>query len=102
MGTLLLGEDGSSRYLGKSAANAWFHESASAEEEASTGSEDEDDDDMQFQGTAFPMVSKGLEVQDFQAMLPPISDARHLANTYYDNCAFVSDHSLQATGSCVQ
>jgi hypothetical protein len=94
MGTLLLGEDGSSRYLGKSAANAWFHDAGSDEDEGSVGSGEDDDEAISssLYGTAFPMVSRGLDVQDFQAMLPPISEARALSNAYYTNCAYVSSY----------
>lgn len=95
MGTLMLGEDGSSRYLGKSAANALFHEEGSEEEEFSGSSDSEDDQldndiSMRLQGTAFPMISRGLDVRDFQAMLPSISEARKLGDAYYHNCAYVS------------
>ena len=98
MGTLLLGDDGSSRYLGKSAANALFHDDDSDDEDgASIGSDDEEEIannlSMRLQGTAFPMVSRGLEVEDFQAMLPPLSEARYLAETYYTNSAYVGRKS---------
>lgn len=97
MGTLLLGDDGSSRYLGKSAANALFHEDGSDEDEGSAGS---DEDDVassfsgRFQGGGFPMVSRGLDVEDFQAMLPPIAEAKRLVLAYYTNCAYVSFRNL--------
>lgn len=96
MGTLLLGDDGSSRYLGKSAANALFHEDGSDDGEGSAGSQ-EDQDDLastfsgRFQAGGFPMVSRGgLDVEDFQAMLPPLPEGQRLANAYYTNCAYVS------------
>lgn len=99
MGTLLLGDDGSSRYLGKSAANALFHDDDSDDDDgASIGSDDDEDIannlSMRLQGTAFPMVSRGLEVQDFQAMLPPIGEARFLAEQYYTNSAYVGNCQL--------
>lgn len=95
MGTLLLGDDGSSRYLGKSAANALFHDDGSDDDDgASIGSEEEEEIannlSIRLQGTSFPMVSRGLEAEDFQAMLPPISEARYLAEQYYTNSAYVS------------
>lgn len=95
MGTLLLGDDGSSRYLGKSAANALFHEDGSDDGEGSAGSQDDEDDiastfSGRFQPGGFPMVSRGLDVEDFQGMLPPLPDAQRLAHAYYTNCAYVS------------
>lgn len=95
MGTLLLGDDGSSRYLGKSAANALFHEDGSDDGEGSVGSQDDEDDlastfSGRFQPGGFPMVSRGLDVEDFQAMLPPMPEGQRLTNAYYTNCAYVS------------
>ena len=106
MGTLLLGDDGSSRYLGKSAANALFHDDGSDEEDgASIGSEEEEEIAnnlaMRLQGTAFPMVSRGLEVEDFQAMLPPLSEARYLAEAYYTNSGYVSTRSYPSCSRSV-
>lgn len=94
MGTLLLGDDGSSRYLGKSAANALFHEDGSDDGEGSAGSQEDDDDiastfSGRFQPGGFPMVSRGLDVEDFQGMLPRLPDAQRLAHAYYTNCAYV-------------
>jgi hypothetical protein len=40
------------------------------------------------------MVSRGLDVEDFQAMLPSLPEGQRLANAYYTNCAYVSIHSL--------
>lgn len=97
MGTLMIGEDGSSRYLGKSAANALFHEQGTDAEDLSTESEYDSEDDAtdngatRMNGMGFPLTSaKMYEARDFQAQLPPLSEAQHLAAAYYDNCAFVS------------
>jgi hypothetical protein len=107
MGTLLLGDDGSSRYLGKSAANALFHEEGSDQDHASVGSVDDEDDlastySGRFQPGGFPMVSRGLDAEDFQAMLPPISETQRLANAYYTNCAYVSLTSASYARVCFE
>lgn len=104
MGTLLISDDGSSRYLGKSAANALFHEVHSDRDAASEGSDSEDDDAAStaasaltgrpYASAAFPWVSRSLDVSDFQALLPPMNEARAFADSYYFYCSYVRIHTV--------
>lgn len=97
MGTLMISTDGSSRYLGKSAANALLHETHSDDGGGSVGSDTDDDDaNSSVSGlgrpsgsSAFPWLSRSANVQDFQPFLPPFNDAQALGRAYFFNCSYV-------------
>lgn len=90
-GTLMLDESGrSSRYLGKSVANALLVDDEHSDAGSQASSDDEYSDlEGMNTGVTFPISTPKLGLADFQALLPPKHATDILVAAYFTNCAFV-------------